>query len=188
MEKFYLSLINKYTNTSLVVLLLIISFFAYSAKDFQLDASSDTLILEQDEDLKKYRLVIDDYGSNDFLIVTFTDEKRILTKDNLNQIKNELFGKSGVITNQFKLISTKPENDIFEKLTNFLDKKPNWLMKGQILKKWFGIRSRPDGEPSPIMKNLENGLFICTGFYKNGILLAPACSKWVANEIKNYLC
>ena len=87
MEKFYLSLFNKYTNTSLVVLLLIISFFAYSAKDFQLDASSDTLILEQDEDLKKYRLVIDDYGSNDFLIVTFTDEKRILTKDNLNQIK-----------------------------------------------------------------------------------------------------
>jgi len=82
--------------------------------------------------------------------------------------------------------SIKPENDIFEKLTNFLDKKPNWLMKGQILKKWFGIRSRPDGEPSPIMKNLENGLFICTGFYKNGILLAPACSRWVAKEVEKY--
>ena len=31
--------------------------------------------------------------------------------DNLNQIKNELFGKSGVITNQFKLISSKSENE-----------------------------------------------------------------------------
>ena len=72
-------------------------------------------------------------------------------------------------------------------MTNFLDKKPNWLMKGKISKKWYGIRSRPDGEPSPIMKNLEDGLIICTGFYKNGILLAPSCSKWVANEIKNYL-
>ena len=82
--------------------------------------------------------------------------------------------------------STKPEENTFEKLTNFLDKKPNWLMKGEISKKWYGIRSRPDGEPSPIMKNLENGLIICTGFYKNGILLAPACSKWVANEIKSY--
>jgi len=82
--------------------------------------------------------------------------------------------------------STKPEENTFEKLTNFLDKKPNWLMKGKISKKWFGIRSRPDGEPSPIMKNLEDGLIICTGFYKNGILLAPACSKWVANEIQNY--
>jgi len=60
-------------------------------------------------------------------------------------------------------------------------------MKGKISKKWYGIRSRPDGEPSPIMKNFENGLIICTGFYKNGILLAPVSSKWVANEIKNYL-
>ncbi len=83
--------------------------------------------------------------------------------------------------------STKPDENIFEKLTNFLDKKPNWLMKGKISKTWFGIRSRPVGEPSPIMKNLEDGLIICTGFYKNGILLAPACSKWVANEIKSYL-
>ena len=82
---------------------------------------------------------------------------------------------------------TNPEEDIFGKLTNFLDKKPSWLARGKISKKWYGIRSRPDGEPSPIMKNLEDGLIICTGFYKNGILLAPACSKWVANEIKNYL-
>jgi len=83
--------------------------------------------------------------------------------------------------------STKPEKNTFEKLTNFLDKKPNGLEEGKISKKWYGIRSRPDGEPSPIMKNLDDGLIICTGFYKNGILLAPACSKWVANEIKNYL-
>ena len=82
--------------------------------------------------------------------------------------------------------STKPEEDIFENLTNFLEKKPNWLTKENISKRWYGIRSQPDGEPSPIMKNLEDGLIICTGFYKNGILLAPACSKWVANEIKNY--
>jgi D-amino-acid oxidase len=83
--------------------------------------------------------------------------------------------------------SAKPEENIFEKLTNFLDKKPDWLAEGKISKKWFGIRSRPDGEPSPIMKNLEDGLIICTGFYKNGFLLAPACSKWVTNEIKKYL-
>jgi len=83
--------------------------------------------------------------------------------------------------------NTKPEENIFGELTNFLDKKPSWLTKGKISKKWYGIRSKPDGEPSPIMKNLEDGLIICTGFYKNGILLAPACSKWVANEIKNYL-
>ena len=83
--------------------------------------------------------------------------------------------------------STKPEKNIFEKLTNFVDKKPIWLEKAKITKQWSGVRSKPDGEPSPIMKNLGDGLIICTGFYKNGILLAPTCSKWVANEIKNYL-
>ena len=83
--------------------------------------------------------------------------------------------------------STKPEKNTFEKLTNFLDKKPTWLIKSQVKRKWFGVRSMPEGEPSPIMTHLGNGLIICTGFYKNGILLAPACSKWVANEIKNYL-
>jgi len=105
------------------------------------------------------------------------DGKNIITKS-----KNKL-----IIGSTDEYNSTKPEENTFEKLTNFLDKKPTWLMKGKISKKWYGIRSRPDGEPSPIMKNLENGLIICSGFYNNGILLAPAWSKWVANEIKNYL-
>tara|TARA_A100001035_G_scaffold37299_1_gene25058 strand:- start:327 stop:1409 length:1083 start_codon:yes stop_codon:yes gene_type:complete len=104
------------------------------------------------------------------------DGKNIITKS-----------KSKLIIGSTDEYSTKPEENTFEKLTNFLDKKPSWLIKGKISKKWFGIRSMPLGEPSPIMKNLENGLIICTGFYKNGILLAPACSKWVANEIKKNL-
>ncbi len=94
--------------------------------------------------------------------------------------------KNKLIIGSTEEYSTNPEKNIFDKITNFLDKKPNWLINGQITKKWFGIRSRPEGEPSPIIKNLGDGLIICTGFYKNGILLAPACSKWVANEIKNY--
>jgi len=103
-------------------------------------------------------------------------------------------GKNIIIKSKNKLIigstdeyNTKPGKNTFEELTDFLDKKPSWILKGKISKKWFGIRSRPFGEPSPIMKNLEDGLIICTGFYKNGILLAPACSKWVVNEVKNYL-
>jgi len=103
-------------------------------------------------------------------------------------------GKNIITKSKNKLIigstdeyGTEPEENQVEKLTNFLNEKPNWLMKGKISRRWYGIRSRPDGEPSPIMRKIEDGLIICTGFYKNGILLAPACSKWVANEIKNYL-
>jgi len=52
-------------------------------------------------------------------------------------------GKNIILKSKNKLIigstdeySTKPEKNKFEKLTNFLDKKPNWLEKGKISKKW----------------------------------------------------
>lgn len=80
----------------------------------------------------------------------------------------------------------KPQEDIFEKLTDFLTKKPKWLSKNNISRQWYGIRSKPEGEASPIQKNLESGLILCTGFYKNGFLLAPSCSHWVANQLKEY--
>ena len=81
----------------------------------------------------------------------------------------------------------KPQKEHIENLINFIDYKPKWLNPKNITKKWFGIRSKPIGEGSPILKALEKGLILCTGFYKNGILLAPVCSQWVSKEIKNHL-
>ena len=43
--------------------------------------------------------------------------------------------KSKLIIGSTDEYSTKPGENAFEKLTNFLDKKPNWLMKGKISKK-----------------------------------------------------
>ncbi|MBS30788.1 MAG: hypothetical protein CMG39_06485 [Candidatus Marinimicrobia bacterium] len=123
MEKLYLSLFKKYTSIFLILLIIIICFFAYSSKNFQLDASSDTLILEQDEDLKKYRKIINDYGSNDFLIVTFTDKKKIITEDNLNQI--ELFINKANQLNWVESIQSVFDVPLLEvnnqKLTDLID-------------------------------------------------------------------
>ena len=73
MQQIYISALSKYRTLIIMMLLLIVSFFIYNIKFFQLDASSDTLILEQDNDLKKYRSVVKDYETSDFLIITFTD-------------------------------------------------------------------------------------------------------------------
>ena len=94
--------------------------------------------------------------------------------------------KSKIIIGSTDEFNEKPEDKVFEKLTDFLTNKPPWLCKEKVTRKWFGIRSRPDGEPSPIQKNLDEGLILCTGFYKNGFLLAPTCANWVASELKNY--
>ncbi len=81
----------------------------------------------------------------------------------------------------------KPEEFYLNELFEFLEQRPNWLNKKNITRKWFGIRSRPEGEGSPLLKSLEKGLILCSGFYKNGILLAPACSHWVSEEIKKHI-
>ena len=75
MERLYISVLNKHAKFILLTFVAVICLFAYNIKDFQLDASSDTLILEQDEDLKTYREIVNNYGANDFLIVTFTIKK-----------------------------------------------------------------------------------------------------------------
>ena len=95
--------------------------------------------------------------------------------------------KNKIIIGSTEEFDIKPKENTFEELTDFLEKKPQWLNKSNITNKWFGIRSRPEGEPSPILKSLERGLILCTGFYKNGILLAPACSNWISDEIENHL-
>ena len=83
--------------------------------------------------------------------------------------------------------SNFPGKDNVDDLIKFLEIKPNWLTKENILKKWFGIRSRPKGEASPILRSLEKGLILCSGFYKNGIMLGPACANWVSQEIKKHI-
>ncbi len=124
-------------------------------------------------------------------IEIYVDEKEVdflsLPKHfNINGKNIIPLSKNKIIIGSTDEYHNKPDDNVFEKLTDFLEQKPIWLSKDKITRKWFGIRSRPVGEPSPIQKNLEEGLILCTGFYKNGFLLAPTCSNWVSSELKKY--
>ena len=59
---------------------------------FQLDASSDTLLLDNDPDLKIYRENSRKYGSSDFLVIAFTPDKDIFTNETITLLEN-LVGK-----------------------------------------------------------------------------------------------
>lgn len=50
------------------------------------------------------------------------------------------------------------------------------LARGEILRSWWGKRPRPEGQPAPILTRLSgySNVFLATGHYRNGILLAPA--------------
>ena len=57
--------------TLFVIVVLVAAVGAYSFR-FQLDASADSLLLEADPDLRYYRAIRARYGSDDYLIVTYT--------------------------------------------------------------------------------------------------------------------
>ena len=77
----------------LVVLLSILVFFGYHTKDFKLDASADSLLLEDDVDLKVFRKIHERYPSSDLLVVTYTPDKDLFSDqalESLKQLREEL--------------------------------------------------------------------------------------------------
>jgi predicted RND superfamily exporter protein len=91
--KIYKTLIVDFSKTSIVLVCLALSYFLYFSKDFKLDASTDSLLLESDKDLKYLREVNERYGSKDFLILTYTP---VLSFTNEETIINLQFLKSKI--------------------------------------------------------------------------------------------
>ena len=92
-EKIYKNSIIEKPKFTLLILSILLLSFGYFAKNFQLDASSDTLLLENDPDLKYLREVNTKYGSKDFLVLTYTPKDNLLspgTIRNLTNLKNDL--------------------------------------------------------------------------------------------------
>ena len=92
-EKIYKNSIIEKPKFTLLILTVLLLSFGYFAKDFQLDASSDTLLLENDPDLKYLREVNAKYGSKDFLVLTYAPKGNLLDPDtikNLTNLKNDL--------------------------------------------------------------------------------------------------
>ena len=72
----------------IVIVLLIIAIFSfgYYSKDFRLDASSETLLIEGDPDLIYLKEVTERYGSKDFLILTYTPNEGMVTDNSINNL------------------------------------------------------------------------------------------------------
>ena len=75
-------------NPKLIFVILLISLvsFGYYSKDFRLDASSETLLIEGDPDLKYLREITDRYGSKEFLILTYTPNEGMVTDTSINNL------------------------------------------------------------------------------------------------------
>ena len=82
----YQNIIIKKPKTIFAVLVLILLSFIYHSKDFRLDASSDTLLIEGDPDLKYLREITKRYGAKEFLVLTFSPKENITSESTINNI------------------------------------------------------------------------------------------------------
>ncbi len=64
----------------------IAGFFGYKLKSFRMDASSDSLVLENDADLKYYEATREIFGTDDYILLVLALQKSALSEDILRQI------------------------------------------------------------------------------------------------------
>ncbi len=66
--------------------LIAVGFLSFQARHFRLDASAETLVLENDKDLQYSRLIRSRYGEQEFLVLTYTPRDDLLSKKTLDRI------------------------------------------------------------------------------------------------------
>ena len=167
-SKSYQNIVIQKPKLILTLLFLVLLSFGYFSKDFKLDASSDTLLLENDPDLNYLREVTKRYGSKDFLVLTYTPEKEIINSDsiqNLINLKEEIQNLKwvhNVITIlDIPLLSSSDES-LMERLKNYktlkddgVDKKRGFeeIISSPVFKEFI---ISEDGKTTGIIVNLKS--------------------------------
>ncbi len=98
-NKIYKNIVINHPIKIIILLLLILGFFTSHIKNFELDASADTLILENDKDLKIFREITKRYDTKDFVIITYKPNSDLFSQEtfnNLKKLKDKLEGLENV--------------------------------------------------------------------------------------------
>ena len=84
--QFYQNTILKNPKSILIILIIALFSFGNYSKDFRLDASSETLLIEGDPDLKYLQEISKRYGSKEFLILTYTPNEGMVSDTSINNL------------------------------------------------------------------------------------------------------
>ncbi len=121
----YKKIIIDFSKVTLLFIAILIIFSLYQSKNFNLDASSDALLLEGDPDLKYLREVNETYGSKDFLVLTYTPVSSFTEKEtilNLQLLKSKI-GKLTWVDSVITIIDVpllkSTDEGLMERLKNY---------------------------------------------------------------------
>ena len=86
LSHFYQNIVLKKPKSIFILLIISILSFGYFSKDFRLDASSETLLIDGDPDLKYLNEITERYGSREFLILTYSPKERMISESSINNL------------------------------------------------------------------------------------------------------
>ena len=165
--QYYENVILKNPKFVLIILLITLVSFGYYSKNFRLDASSETLLIEGDPDLKYLQEISQRYGSKDFLILTYSPNEGMISDTSINNLLSlkykiqSLDWVHSVITLLDIPLLNSSDSPLQERLQNFK------TLKDEGIDKFRGfneIKSSPvfrnfviseDGKTSGIIVNIK---------------------------------
>ena len=121
----YKKTVIDFSKFTLLLIAVVVGLSFYHAKNFNLDVSSDALLLEGDKDLKFLREVNNRYGSKDFLFLTyspvskFTEKETILNLQLLKSKIEKLTWVDSVITIIDVPLLKSTDEGLMDRLKNF---------------------------------------------------------------------
>ena len=125
LSNIYRKIITDFSKFTLFLIVGVIIFSFYHARNFNLDASSDALLLEGDKDLKYLREINERYGTKDFLVLTYTPVSSFTEKEtilNLQLLKSKIekltWVDSVITVIDVPLLKSTDEN-LIERLKNY---------------------------------------------------------------------
>ena len=82
----YQNTVLKNPKSIFLLLLITLLSFGYFSKDFRLDASSETLLIEGDPDLEYLKEITNRYGSKEFLVLTYSPNEGMVSDSSINNL------------------------------------------------------------------------------------------------------
>ena len=200
---FYKKFVIDFPKITLFLIAILICFSFYNARNFNLDASSDALLLEGDKDLKYLREVNERYGSKDFLFLTyapvssFEEKGTILNLQLLKSKIEKLTWVESVITIIDVPLLKSTDEGLMDRLKNYktlaypeIDRKRGFdeIVNSPIYKNYV---ISEDGKTSGIVvylkkdKRLEEFIQIKDQYYKR--INEAGLTKDEKNNYKNFI-
>ena len=149
----------------ILTLLLIGVFFAWHAQDFRLDASADSLLLDNDPDLELSREISARYGTGDSVIVAYTPNGELFDRTTLERLAGlredllaiDRIGAVDSILN-VPIFGDTPLTGISEDYLTILDEEQNLeLAQKEIMTNpiFQNALLSPDGETAGLLVGFE---------------------------------